>query len=140
MDPWIHRPISIVGEQMSRSIETLVITAQLVDFKPMADKSVKIVLRTLREVMPDEYAYLGKMHMATANVAVKGETWTDDDVQNIPEPEAEFRNDKTPSQRLRNKLFVYHKETGGDKSHGTFTHFYHRYIDKLISDIDERMT
>lgn len=55
--------------------------------------------------------------------------------KDIPETQAEFKNDKTPSQRLRNCLYKYW-ELNTNKSK-TFDAFYKEWTEKKITEIKE---
>ena len=64
------------------------------------------------------------------------ETPIDVDDLKIPDSSPEFKEDKTPSQRLRSVLFVYWKQL---KSEQDFDLFYKSHIEKLIEQIKERL-
>lgn len=119
---------------------SLVFPAVISGFRPMRDKSGRITLDTQREMLPEDWALIGLHHGKPVNVAIRESAFSDEDVLNIPDISVEFKSDKTPSQRLRNVLFVWYEQTGGEKKHGTFTSFYTKAIEKLIADIKEKLT
>jgi hypothetical protein len=108
------------------------ITASLENVVRRKDGSCKIVFETAE--LNDEKAsklfgiQKGWNHLIYAIAGAEVE---------IPnEPAKEFRDDKSPSERLRAVLFVYWKQLGGT---GSFNEFYKSKIDKWIDAIKERL-
>jgi hypothetical protein len=64
------------------------------------------------------------------------ETPIDVDDLKIDEPAKEFKEDKTPSQRLRSIFFVYWKQL---KSEQDFDSFYKSNMEKIIEQIKSRL-
>ena len=60
-----------------------------------------------------------------------------EDIKDIPELTGEFKKDKSPSQRLRNVLFVFFKQT--HKSTDDFELFYKNQMEKFISFIKDKL-
>ena len=56
---------------------------------------------------------------------------------NVPEVQTEFQGDKTPSQRLRNVLYVYWEQSTGKKT--DFDTFYRQQMEKIIAWIKEKL-
>lgn len=54
----------------------------------------------------------------------------------VPEKTPEFKDDKTPSQRLRAVLFVYWKQLKGEQD---FDSFYKFQMEKLIEQVKEKL-
>lgn len=111
----------------------LQLPAQLVDFKPRADRSWRIVFET-RELMGSE--------VATMVDNFQGEGWllwkpNSDGIEpeELPTDVADS-GIKTPGQRLRAKLFVVWKQRGGK---GDFEGFYRTYVQKLLDALDEQI-
>ena len=89
-----------------------------------------------QELSPAETAEIFEMGnrqiwCALAEVPVKP-----DDLQ-VPEIMTEFKNDKSPSQRLRNVLFVYW--TTHVKGQEEWEPFYSRKVDGIIEHIKEKL-
>jgi len=108
---------------MSREI--LQVPAQIVDFKPRADMSVKISFET-RQLTGDEAALLMDNF--------RGEGWlvykpnTEVSLPDLPEGVAETGT-KSPSQRLRAVLYILWQQNG---KKGEFESFYRTEYEKLI--------
>ena len=94
------------------------------------DGTLSIKLGT-QELSPDDTAQIFAMGNKQVWCALS-ETLISKDKLNIPESLMEFKSDKSPSQRLRNTLFVYWKE----KVEGTGTDWDEYYKKKMESIID----
>ena len=112
--------------------ELIQIPAQVIDLKPYADKSWKLVFNT-RELTGEEVALVAD--------SLQGEGWlvyspnkevTDAD---IPETKADSGGN-SPSQRRRAIIFVLWKQRG---SKGDFETFYRVSIEKLIEHIGAQL-
>lgn len=56
----------------------------------------------------------------------------------IPETTQEFKTDKTPSQRLRNVMYVFWSQNNSTKE--DFETFYKRNMEKIINKIKEELS
>jgi hypothetical protein len=72
---------------------------------------------------------LGWLVFATARIQPEN-------LVNLPEIKPEFKNEKSPAQRLKSILFVYWNQNG---SKGDFEDFYKDYIEKIIESIKEKL-
>lgn len=117
------------------SVEQLIqIPAQVTDFKPMADKSWKLVFNT-RELMGSEVALLADNFQGEGWLVFKPNS---DNIgeEDIPDNNAESGT-KTPGQRLRAKIYILWKSKG---SKGDFESYYRAFIQRFIDKIDEQLT
>jgi len=55
----------------------------------------------------------------------------------IPEIKTEFRSDKSPSQRLRNSLYVFWKNNTSKQK--TFEEFYKQQMEKFIETVKDKI-
>lgn len=114
------------------SKELVQVPAQVVDFKPKADRSWKIVFNT-RELKGEEVAMLAD--------SFQGEGWLvyspnrELTAADVPTEQAEV-GVKTPAKRLRDKVYVLWKELGGK---GDFNIYWSAYVQKRIDDIDAKL-
>lgn len=98
----------------------------------MGDKTLRIKLDTnelTNEAMADVMIWYGKF----GNIIFK-ENATDfknEDLLNIPDAIID-KDEKTPSQRLRNTMFIYWEQKG--KPTKTFDEFYRKQMELLISE------
>lgn len=108
------------------------VPAQVVDFKPKADRSWKIVFNT-RELVGTEVAALAD--------SFQGEGWLvyspnrEITPADIPETPAEV-GVKTPAQRLRTKVYILWRELGGK---GDFNAYWSAWCQKQIDQIDSKL-
>lgn len=99
-------------------------------YRPRVDGSWTITFST-NILRPDEKIIVDRMHQQVCCLLIKA-------AENIDESEHEAMDSidldliddkKTPSQRLRNVLFVKWKQEGGD---GEFKEYYKVYMEKII--------
>lgn len=99
----------------------------------MKDKSVKVTLVS-QELSADSARVLFDMRNQLGWALFSANSITENDVPT--EQPTEFKNDKTPSSRLRNTLFVYWKQSGG---HGVFEDFYRQQMEVFIEQVKEKL-
>lgn len=108
------------------------VPASVVGMNPLKDRSWKIMFET-RELSGDEVSILAD--------AFQGEGWlvyrpnAEVKISDIPEGYAD-PGVKSPSQRLRAKIFILWKQKGGK---GDFESYYRTSIERLIGIIDEQL-
>lgn len=99
------------------------------------DGTLTVKLGT-QELGPQDTAQIFEMGNRLIWVAM-AETAIKEDDLNIPEAITEFKSDLTPSQRLRNTLFVYWKKNKRDRI--DFDSYYKREIEKIIDYLKEKL-
>lgn len=104
----------------------------LQEVKTMADRTYKVVFRT-NEIPSEEAGVLmGLTHdegwCLFASAPLKEE--------DIPEGKPEFPDQKSPSQRLRNVIYIYWKESGEP---GDFDTFYKQKMESVIEFIKAKL-
>lgn len=99
----------------------------------LKDNSFKVVLHT-QELSADDGALLLRLRNQLGWALFAPHELTGADIP--PEAPKAFATDKTPSQRLRNVLFVYWKQCG---SHGDFDGFYRQQMEQFIEWVKERL-
>ena len=100
--------------------------------RTLKDRSVKIVLET-REFSPDESAILFSLRGSEAWALLSPAPLEEDD---IPDEPVYQSSGKSPSQRLRNVLYVLWQQKG---SIGEFDTFYRERIEGIIAKIKEKL-
>ena len=125
---------------------TVIFQGCLDNVRTMADRSLKVVLRT-QELSPDTVGRLYSMQHEHGYVMLSTSPVSTEMVQLVEEAgqEAEFET-KTPSQRLRNTLYrVWETERpteispSGQPDYVPFDLFYRREMETLISRQKERI-
>lgn len=113
-----NKPIQI--EAFIHSVSTLV------------DGGLKLNIHT-QELPADEMMRLMQIGRKMGYVIISPECMRGVE---MPKDEVEFRGDKTPSQRLRNVLFVYHQKKELKEN---FDIFYKRKIEEFIDVVKEKL-
>jgi len=115
----------------------LQLQATIDGLKTMKNSTLKITLETqdIANFKPEELAELFKMNEKLFWVAFK-ELEVKEEELDVKELKGEFKNEKSPSQRLRNILFVYWKEQKGKED---FEPYYKRQMEKFIDLIKDKL-
>ena len=103
--------------------------------------TIKVGTQELRE---EDAMILLKLNRKLGYFLFKESIITESDLLTIPEIKPEFSGDKTPSQRLRARMFVYYQTTKGTKE--GFNDWYvsalekigQSYLDKMEKDEPEQ--
>lgn len=96
------------------------------------DRTIKVIVGT-QELEPSDSAELMALHNKLGWFMFAENAFT---IEDIPKENApEFKEDKSPSQRLRNTLYVYWDKCTDKKT--TFNNFYDQFIEKKIREIKE---
>ena len=98
------------------------------------DQTLSLKIGTA-EMHPNDMAQIFNLANRQIWVALAETALTKADL-NIPEVVPEFKNDKTPSQRLRNTLYIYWKQI---ESTQDFDTYYRRYCEKQIEVIKDKL-
>lgn len=97
------------------------------------DKSVSLRFSSLFEVSNEDFTELDKLFQTSGYLLFSEQKLTETDV-----PKEEIDGDlKSPSQRLRSVLYVYHMEHNGDPA--KFRAFYESYMEKEIQRIKDNI-
>ena len=116
----------------------LQINSYITKISTLPDRSLKITIET-QELPPNEmteiFELMEKYCVLALQEQEKGDIMESD--LDIPEVTMEFKNDKTPSVRLRNAIYVYYTQNNHGKE--TFDEFYKRNMEKIISKIKENL-
>ena len=129
------RPIFQKFKNMEEQKLTIQIPSYIHKVETTTDKGLKLTVYT-QEISPETKKdlfelldQLGWLVFATARIQPEN-------LVNLPEIKPEFKNEKSPAQRLKSILFVYWNQNG---SKGDFEDFYKDYIEKIIQSIKEKL-
>lgn len=89
------------------------VPATITQLKTMADRSLRLQVDTDRELSPEENALLFSLNNISGYFIFKAGEIEQEDLINLPEEKVEFKDQKSPSQILRNRMFIYYKEKKG---------------------------
>lgn len=115
-------------ETMSKKIQ---FEAIMTRFSPLSGGGISIGFHSLKELTSDEMQVVLSMYNNTGWVGFKADEYQDADL-----PLADTTAGKTPSQRLRNTIFVLWNQLG---KHGDFENFYKQTMESLINNVKEKL-
>jgi hypothetical protein len=117
----------------------LMIPCSIENVSTRKDKTLKVVIET-QEISPDKIAQLMTMWVNGYGImCFKGEQFSHDEQELISSIKlsAEELGAKTPSERLRNTLYVLFREN--PKGFQTFDSFYLNHMEEIINMIKRRL-
>jgi len=79
----------------------------------MGDRSLRLQIDVERELSPEENALVFSLYNRMGFFIFKEAEIKEEDLLALPDETLEFKDQKTSSEKLRNRLFVYYKETFG---------------------------
>lgn len=109
--------------------------AQISKITTMSDKTLRLQV-DCQEISPDEEALIFSTRNKLGYFAFAEREIKVEDLD-LPDFVKEFKDEKTPSQRLRNTLFVLHEQTDTKES---FDDFYKRKIEEIITHFKNKLT
>lgn len=112
--------------------EVITLPATLEGVTRKKDKSISIRFNSLFEVNNEDFAELDKLFQTGGYLLFAEKQLYKND---IPDEDINDSDLKSPSQRLRNILYVYHMEKDGDPA--KFRAFYEQTMEKYITKIKE---
>lgn len=95
------------------------------------DRSISLKFSTLFEVSNEDFAVIDLYHQTAGYLLFKANKFETDDVPTTDAPS----DLKSPSERLRSILYVYHMQKDGDPA--KFRTFYESTIEKYITKVKE---
>lgn len=97
------------------------------------DRSVKFAFTTSREVPIDEYTVIDSLFQSSGWMMFSPNELSFDDI-----PKEDAPSDmKTPSQRLKDVLYVLHMQRNGDPA--KFRLFYESALEKYINQVKDKL-
>ena len=108
----------------------LILPAILESHRSLKDKSLKLVFET-SEVTPEQLVGIAQNTQKFGYLAFKEDTFKQDEQDVLDGLKSEYEDKgKSPSQRLRNVLYIYYKQS--DKGFKTFTDFYNNEMETIL--------
>lgn len=81
----------------------------------MGDRSLRLQVDVDRELSPEENAKVFSLYNTAGYFVFKDAEIQQEDLVDLPEEKLEFKNQKSSSEILRNRLFVYCEQKNGTK-------------------------
>ena len=100
--------------------------------KTLVDGSIRLTVDS-QELNPEEMSQLFQINKKLGWFTFQEAPF--EEIPDVPEVKTEF-NDKTPSQRLRNTIYVLWSQLGGK---GSFDDFYKSQLESLINQYKEKL-
>ena len=104
--------------------------------RTLADGTLKITIET-PELTEEEYAKLFKIRGGQGYFLFKNCAFTEEDIKDVPEIAKEFKTDKSPSQRLRNVIYLIWEKNTDKKEQ--FDAFYKKNIENIIKQYKDKL-
>ena len=111
---------------MDKKMNIIQFSAQIEKCKANKDRTIDVTIST-QELTPEDTANIFGYFEKQVWVAIAETPLTKSDL-NVPEKLVE-KGQKTPSQRLRSRMFAYFAETYGDKQN--FEQFYENALEEI---------
>ena len=99
----------------------------------MADGTLRLTIDT-QELPATDLAKLFALHQATGWFVFNKAELTKKDIPDVP---VEFKEQKSPSQRLRNVVYVYWEKNTSKLV--PFDDYWKRWVEKLIDQMKEKL-
>lgn len=112
------------------------IPAQVTKVATLSHRSLRVQLDTQENLTDEQMGKISAMHEKTGWFTFSVEPITPDDIVNLPDLTYDKKK-KTPSQRLRESLYVLWVQKGKPND---FQTFYDSTMEKIISQVQERLT
>ena len=116
----------------------IVLPAMIETIATRADSTIKIVLGT-NELTPEKVGGMFMLKNKLAYVAIKEANFQPDEIEALTDIDEDLKSiGKTPSQRIRNVLFILFKQN--NEGFDSFDSFYKFKMDKLIEHLKAKIT
>jgi hypothetical protein len=111
------------------------VPATIEKIETMADKSLRLRIDT-QELSREEAAQVFELHEKLGWFTFSEQEIKKEDLVDLPEVKKEFKNQKSPSERLRNVLYVVWEEIG--KPDKSFESWRSAEMEKIISHYKQK--
>lgn len=102
----------------------------------MADRTIRVQVDISRELPDDEMAILFGLRNTSGTMAFKEGKFEDKELNLLPDYKPEFKNDKTPAQRMRAVIYRLWEYEG---SKDTFEQYYVIQMEKIITHLKGKL-
>lgn len=114
----------------------IILPAQIEGLTSRKDKTIKVTFGT-QELSPVDAAQVFTLNQRFCYIAIKEETFQQDELDSLDSIKTDLESNKTPSQRLRGILYInYQQDNEGYKD---FTTYYISKMDKLCEHFKSKL-
>ena len=118
------------------TIELLQLATTIGKVQTLVDGGLKLDVVT-QELTPADATKVFDLKGKLGYMVFKATRISEDDVANLPEEVKEFKDDKSPSKRLRAVIYLFWKKESSQKE--VFDAFYRRHLEKIIEQYKEKL-
>ena len=94
--------------------ELFQVSAHISKVVTMGDRSLRLQVDITRELSPDENARVFALYNTPGFFIFKNAELQEQDLVELPDEKPEFKNQKSSSEILRNRLYVFYKDKYGN--------------------------
>lgn len=114
----------------------IILPAQIEGLTSRKDKTIKVTFGT-QELAPNDLAQVFQLNQRFCYIAIKEESFQQDELDTIESVKSDLESNKTPSQRLRGILYInYQQDNEGYKD---FMTYYLGKMDKLCEHFKSKL-
>lgn len=113
-------------------------TGHIQKVESKADRSIKLTLITSTEINnPTELAKIFSMTDEVVGVGIKEGSFKQEELLELPEPDPEYKGDKSPAQRMRGIIYRIWEQKG---KRGEFMDYYKSKMESLNDRLKDQLT
>jgi len=115
----------------------IVINAQLESFRSLKDKTIKLSFET-QEPTAEQIQQIANNSQKFGYLVFSGNQLTEEQLNAIDKAKNDlYDNQKTPSKRLRNVLYVWYEQD--NKGYNTFEDYYLYHMERIIENVKSKL-
>jgi len=114
----------------------IILPAQIEGLASRKDKTIKVTFGT-QELSPADAAQVFQLNQKFCYIAIKEESFQQDELDNLDSVKADLETNKTPSQRLRGILYINYQQD--DEGYKDFMTYYISKMDKLCEHFKSKL-
>jgi len=114
----------------------IILPAQIEGLASRKDKTIKVTFGT-QELSPADAAQVFQLNQKFCYIAIKEESFQQDELDNLDSIKTDLEANKTPSQRLRGILYINYQQD--DEGYKDFMTYYISKMDKLCEHFKSKL-
>jgi isopentenyldiphosphate isomerase len=114
----------------------IILPAQIEGLTSRKDKTIKVTFGT-QELTPVDAAQVFQLNQRFCYIAIKEESFQQEELDNIDSIKTDLESNKTPSQRLRGILYISYQQN--DEGFKDFMTYYISKMDKLCEHFKSKL-
>ena len=114
----------------------IILPAQIEGLTSRKDKTIKVTFGT-QELIPVDAAQVFQLNQRFCYIAIKEESFQQEELDNLDSIKTDLESNKTPSQRLRGILYISYQQN--DEGFKDFMTYYISKMDKLCEHFKSKL-